>query len=136
MKVLIHLVPCKKLILLTGMITVNLLCTLLYVCVWLCFMFVYGYIVRLCMATLTEVFLCFFLSCKANARVKPAKTGHGSHSSLFLCCCMYCLFCVILCIVCVCICVLYYCHWVTTQLQLNTSYHIVSYSKYLLVGKY
>jgi len=23
----------------------------------------------------------FFLSCKANARVKPAKTGHGPHSS-------------------------------------------------------
>jgi hypothetical protein len=35
-------------------------------------------IVCLCMTTLTEVFLCFFLSCKANARVKPAKTGHSS----------------------------------------------------------
>ena len=35
----------------------------------------------LCMTTLSEVFLCFFLSCKANARVKPAKTGHGPHSS-------------------------------------------------------
>jgi hypothetical protein len=32
-------------------------------------------------AALTEVFPCFFLSCKANARVKPAKTGHGQHSS-------------------------------------------------------
>jgi hypothetical protein len=32
-------------------------------------------------ATLTEVFPCFFLSCKANARVKPAKMGHGPHSS-------------------------------------------------------
>ena len=32
-------------------------------------------------ASLTEVFPCFFLSCKANARVKPAKTGHGPHSS-------------------------------------------------------
>ena len=32
-------------------------------------------------ATLTEVFPCFFLSCKVNARVKPAKTGHGPHSS-------------------------------------------------------
>jgi hypothetical protein len=31
--------------------------------------------------TLTEVFPCFFLSCKANARVKLAKTGHGLHSS-------------------------------------------------------
>ena len=37
--------------------------------------------VCLCMATLTEVFPCFFLSCKANARVKPAKTGHNLHSS-------------------------------------------------------
>jgi hypothetical protein len=34
------------------------------------------------MTTLTEVFPCFFLSCKANARVKPAKTGHGPHSSI------------------------------------------------------
>ena len=36
-------------------------------------------------ATLTEVFPCFFLSCKANARVKPAKMGHGQHCSKFLC---------------------------------------------------
>jgi len=52
-------------------------------------------IVCLCMATLTEVFPCFFLSCKANVR---AKTGHGPHSSQLLCC-MYCLFYVVLCIV-------------------------------------
>jgi hypothetical protein len=32
-------------------------------------------------ATLTEVFPCFFLSCKANARVKFAKTGQGTPSS-------------------------------------------------------
>ena len=32
-------------------------------------------------ATLTEVFLCFFLGCKANARVILAKTWHGPHSS-------------------------------------------------------
>ena len=32
-------------------------------------------------ATLTEVFPCFFLSCKANARVYIAKTGHDSNSS-------------------------------------------------------
>jgi len=37
--------------------------------------------VCICMATLTEVFPCFFLNCKANARVKPAKTGHGPHCS-------------------------------------------------------
>jgi hypothetical protein len=29
--------------------------------------------------TLTEVFPCFFLGSKANARVKPAKMGHGPH---------------------------------------------------------
>jgi hypothetical protein len=29
--------------------------------------------------TLAEVFPCFFLSCKANARVQFAKTGHGLH---------------------------------------------------------
>jgi len=32
-------------------------------------------------ATLIEVFPCFFLSCKANARVQLDKTGHGQHSS-------------------------------------------------------
>ena len=60
-------------------------------------------IVCLCMATLTGVLPCFFLSCKANARVKPARTEHGPHSSQFLCC-VYCLFCVVLCIVCVFMC--------------------------------
>jgi hypothetical protein len=35
--------------------------------------------------TLTEVFQCFFLSCKANARVKLAQTGHGPHSSQINC---------------------------------------------------
>ena len=55
-------------------------------------------------ATLTEVFPCFFLSCKANARVNLAKTGHGPHFPKLLCCSMYCLFCVVLCIVCVSMC--------------------------------
>jgi hypothetical protein len=63
-----------------------------------------------------QVFQCFFLACKANAKVKLAKTGHGSHSttlacirvvrmllfvlfgSYYLCCSMYCL------------CVNVYCH--------------------------
>ena len=47
-------------------------------------------------ATLTEVFPCFFLGCKANARVILAKTGQGPHSSeivvllyvLFVCKCV------------------------------------------------
>jgi hypothetical protein len=44
---------------------------------------------------LTEVFPCFFLSCKANARVKLAKTEHGPQSTTlfvlfgcYLCCSM------------------------------------------------
>jgi len=41
-------------------------------------------IMQLCIflfGTLTEVFPCFFLSCKANARVQLANTGHTLHSS-------------------------------------------------------
>jgi len=77
-------------------------------------------------ATLTVVFPCFFFSCKANARVKPANMVHGPHSSkifvlfhvLFVLCRSVCVF--------VCKCVLYYCHRVATQLQLtNISYHIL-----------
>jgi len=75
-------------------------------------------------ATLTEVFPCFFLSFKANARVKPAKTGHDPHSSktfvffyiLFVLCRF--VYCVCVC-VCVCKWVLYYCHRMATQLQLT-----------------
>ena len=70
---------------------------LLYI--YVLFMFMYLHSINWhSSATLTEVFPCFFLSCKANARVKPAKTGHGPHS--FLCCSMYCLFCIIPCIFC------------------------------------
>ena len=79
-------------------------------------------------ATLTEVFPCFFLRCKANARVILAKTGHGPHSSkivvlfyvlFILYCSMYCL------------CVNVYCHRVTTQLQLtNISSMYVSLYKH------
>jgi hypothetical protein len=38
--------------------------------------------------TLTEVFLCFFPSCKANARLKLAKRGHDPHSSTFVVICV------------------------------------------------
>ena len=83
--------------------------------------------------TLTEVFPCFFLSCKANARVKLAKTGHGPHSSTLVCICVVRLLLFVLfgrCVCCsmYCLCVNVYCHRVTTQLQLiNISYIILLY---------
>ena len=52
---------------------------------------------------MTEVFPCFFLSCKANARVEPSKMGHGPHSSKCLCS-TYFLSCDVLRIVCVYMC--------------------------------
>jgi hypothetical protein len=70
-------------------------------------------------ATLTEDFPCFFLSCKANARVYLAKDG--ARSALFL---ISELFCSRWYVFFVCKCVVYYCHWVSTQLQLII-YHII-----------
>ena len=69
--------------------------------------------------TLTEVFPCFFLSCKANSRVKLAKTGHGPHSSKLVVICVVLLLLVLFCVLFVCKCVLYHCHRVLTQLQLT-----------------
>jgi hypothetical protein len=54
-----------------------------FLLLWLCIL-----ILCLCMATFTEVLPCFFLSCKANARINYAKTRHSPHSSKFLCCSM------------------------------------------------
>jgi hypothetical protein len=52
--------------------------------VYLC-IYCHVYILNICLcipsATLTEVFPCLFLSCKANARVTPAKMGHDPQSS-------------------------------------------------------
>jgi hypothetical protein len=48
----------------------------------------------------------FFLSCKANARVKLAKTGHGLHSSIFVVICVVRLLFVLFCVLFVCKCVL------------------------------
>ena len=79
-------------------------------------------------------FPCFLLSCKANARVKLPKTGHGPHSSKlvvncvvlsFLCCSVVIVLYCYLCCSAYCLCVLYHCHRVLTQLQL-TIHHIIS----------
>ena len=67
-------------------------------------------------ATLTEVFPCFFLGCKANARVILAKKGHGLHSSKIVVL-FYVLFVLYRSMYCLCVNV--YCHQVTTQLQLT-----------------
>jgi len=56
--------------------------------------------------TPTEVFPCFFLSCKANARVKLAKTGHGPHSTTLVVICVVRLLFVLFYVLFVCKCVL------------------------------
>jgi len=82
---------------------------------------------------LTELFPCFLLSCKANARVKLAKTGHGPHSYKLVVICVVLLLFMLFHILFICKCVLYYCHRVTTQLQLaNISYHIYHISILIL----
>jgi hypothetical protein len=54
----------------------------------------------------TEVSPCFFFSCKANARVKLAKTGHGPHSTTLVCVCVVRLLFVLFYVLFVCKCVL------------------------------
>jgi hypothetical protein len=75
-----------------------------------------------------------FFSLKANARVKPAKTGHGPHSSVscYLCCsvviCVVLLLFVLFYVLFVCKCVLYYYHRLTFQLHLTNMSYIISVS--------
>ena len=75
-------------------------------------------------ATLTEVFPCFFLGCKANARVLLAKTGHGPHSSKIVVLFYVFLFCIVLCIVCV---------WKCTVL-LPPGDNPIAFNKYIIVS--
>jgi magnesium-transporting ATPase (P-type) len=69
-----------KLLLICTIITIFFFINV-YVVLFLFNNVIYCMTVCLCMTTLTEVFPCVFLSCKANARVMPAKTGHGPRSS-------------------------------------------------------
>jgi len=77
-------------------------------------------------AILTEVSPCSFLSCNANARVYFAKTGHGPHTSYLVYFVVpYIVVSIVLFYVLfVCECVPYYCHRVSTQLQLNIPHYI------------
>ena len=94
-------------------VLVNIYCTLTEVLLNLTYVFL----------NLTDVFPCFFLGCKANARVNLAKMGHGSHSSTLVVICVVLLLFVLFYIYCLCVNV--YCHRVATQLHLiNISYHI------------
>ena len=100
------------------------LCILNVTYVYLLVVYVIVVYVFLDAATLTEVFSCFFLSCKANARLIQQRSGTAR--TLPNCCVVLCIVCFVsFCILFVCKCVLYYCHRVTTQLQLIniSSYH-------------
>jgi hypothetical protein len=96
-------------------------------------------------ATLTEVSLCFFLSCKTNARVKLTKTGQGQYSPRFIygvlfIICVVLLLIVLFYVLFACKCVLYYYHRVSTHLQFtNISMtskqpHLVSHLSHGLCG--
>jgi len=90
-----------------------LLYTYVYFCNSYCYVYELLFLYMICFVyslfTLTEVFPCFFLSCKANVRVQDTNTGHGTHSQLSV------LFFVLF----VCKCVPYCCHLVSTQLPLT-----------------
>jgi len=83
--------------------------------------------------TFLLVFLCFFLSCKANASVNPQRWG-TARIRLNFCVVLCIVYIVSLSVLFVVICVLYYCHRVATQLQLNISYHMIIFVHNLLTS--
>jgi hypothetical protein len=77
--------------------------------------------------TLTKVFPCFILSCKANFRVKLLKTGHGPHFSKLVVICFVRLF-VLFNVLFVCKCVLLPGdNTIAVNKYHIISYHIISY---------
>jgi hypothetical protein len=78
---------------------------------------------------LTEGFTWFFLSCKVNAWVKLAKTGHGPHSTPLVCICVVRSLSVLFYVVLVCKCVLPPDNNPLAVNNYNISYHIISYSQ-------
>jgi hypothetical protein len=54
-------------------------------------------------STLTEIFPCFFLGCKANARVYFAKTEQAPHSSKLVNCVVLYFFCRLCCSMYICV---------------------------------
>jgi hypothetical protein len=64
-------------------------------------------------SSILRFFRAFSLSCKGNARVKLAKTGHGPHSPKLI---------VLFRVLFVCKCVLYYCHWESNPVAVKYIY--------------
>ena len=96
---------------------VTCVCVCVCVCVYMfCNVWVYCNTYTI---TLAGGFPCFLLSCKANARVKLAKTGHGPRSSKLVIICVVFMLIVLFHVLFVCKCVLYYCYRVFIQLQLT-----------------
>jgi hypothetical protein len=75
-----------------------------------CFYVLLGFSVLLRFFCAIEIVTCFSLSCKANARVSLAKTGHGPHIPNF---------CIVIYFPFSAFCVLFVCHRVSTQLQVK-----------------
>jgi hypothetical protein len=117
------------------------MCACVCVCVCVCVGVWVGFVMCGCLDNVYTLnlfgypdwgFPCFSLSCKANARVWFARTGHGQHSSRFVICVVLFVIRVVLllivmfCVLFVCKCVLYYSQRVSTQLQLtNISISII-----------
>ena len=95
-------------------------CSSMYSYSYLCILIVVY--VFLDAATLTEVFPCFFLGCKANAREILAKTGHGPHSSKLVV--LYVLLFLLFYVLFVCKCVL------------SPGDNPIAVNKYIIINKY